>query len=655
MKIRWNEVVLGPAKDPMSPGVFHKISLVALLAWIGLGADGLSSSCYGPEEAFKTLTAHHHQVLALPLAAFVAFTVIVISLSYSLLIEAFPSGGGGYVVTTKLLGKWPGVACGWALVLDYILTIAVSVSSGIDALFSFLPAEWVNLRSYAALALLLLLIILNLRGVKESILLLLPIFVVFVATHTVGILWAVGGHAGGLPQLFTEAPHELRAAAATQGGWLPLLAVFFAAYTMGAGTYTGIEAVSNSMQILREPRVATGKRTMLYMALSLSIVAAGLLIGYRLLDVSHVKGKTLNAVLFEGVFSGLGPTVGPAMVIVTLLSEGALLFVAAQAGFIGGPRTLATMALDRWVPTRFAQLSNRLVVQDGVLFMGLVAFAFVLFTGANTESLIVLYSINVFVTFTLSQLGMSLHWIRLRSTIAHWKKKLSINAGGLLLSLFILCLMVAYKFSGGGWLTLLITGLGILSSVFVHRHYEKVRRSIRELDLLLEAPPAPPGTVSPPVRAPAGPTAVLLVGGYNGLGMHSFLTILRTFPNHFRNFLFVSVGVIDYDEFKGEEELQKLQRRTVESLGKYVLWARSIGLYAEERHAVGTDLVNTIEELAQKIVAEFPGAIFFGGQLVFQRENFFTRSLHSQAAFEIQRRLQFSGRPMVLLPVRIRS
>lgn len=143
---------------------------------------------------------------------------------------------------------------------------------------------------------------------------------------------------------------------------------------MGAGTFTGIEAVSNGLPILREPKVRTGKRTMRYMAISLSITAFGLMVAYLLYNVGHVEGKTLNAVLFEKMTSGWGTT-GSVLVLVTLLSEGLLLVVAAQAGFLDGPRVLSNMAIDHWLPSRFAHLSDRLVTQNGILVMGLASLA----------------------------------------------------------------------------------------------------------------------------------------------------------------------------------------------------------------------------------------------------------------------------------------
>ncbi len=672
MNIRWTKLILGPAKDPLNPKVFHTITLAAFFAWVGLGADGLSSSCYGPEEAFLALKGH--PFLALPLALFVGLTVFVISASYSQIIELFPSGGGGYMVATKLLGRGPGVVCGSALILDYILTIAISVSSGVNAIFSSVPtlftamtedrsSQLANWKPYVAIAMIGMLILLNLRGVKESIFILLPIFLTFLFTHLVGILWAILGHSGEVPALAAKAAREIGDGAAREGGWLALLAVFFAAYSKGAGTYTGIEAVSNSMQILREPRAATGRRTMLYMAISLAFTAAGLLVGYLLLDVENllldvekVKGKTLNAVFFERVFSPWnlqGFPLGDWLIVITLLSEGALLFVAAQAGFIGGPRTLATMAHDRWVPTRFSHLSNRLVIQDGVLFMGVAAALFVLFTKADVKVLVVLYSINVFLTFTLAQLGMCFHWLRTRPKGVRWRRKLSINGLGLVLCILILVLMVYFKFALGGWVTILLTGATVVCCYLVHGHYEKVRRCLRDLDKL-EDISHPPVAGPPPALTPNAPTAVILVSGFNGLGMHSFLTVLRMFPNHFKNFIFLSVGVVDFEEFKDPGEIEKLRSRTMESLEKYTGKAAGMGLYAEHLHGFGTDLAEEVEKIAKDLVRKFPGSIFFAGQLVFEEENILTHSLHSQAAFEIQRRLQFSGVPLVLLPVRMR-
>src|SRR6266513_2543101 len=186
------ELVFGKPKNPLDPQVFHSLSLVAFFAWVGLGADGLSSSCYGPEEAFLSLGKHTHLALILALAVIV--TVFILSASYSQIIEFFPTGGGGYLVATKLLGPIPGVVSGCALLVDYILTISISLASSMDAIFSFLPAGLYHWKFLATILCVLFLIVLNLRGVKESVMVLTPIFLAFVLTHVVIIFYGILTH-----------------------------------------------------------------------------------------------------------------------------------------------------------------------------------------------------------------------------------------------------------------------------------------------------------------------------------------------------------------------------------------------------------------------------------------------------------------------------
>ena len=151
-----SDVIIGPPRDVRDPEIFHSLSLVAFLAWVGLGSDGLSSSCYGPEEAFLALG--HHQYMAVFLAMLMALTVFIISASYSQTIDLFPSGGGGYLVATKLLGKYFGLVSGSALVVDYVLTIAISIASGADAIFSFLPVTWLPFKFWLCLLVVVLMV-----------------------------------------------------------------------------------------------------------------------------------------------------------------------------------------------------------------------------------------------------------------------------------------------------------------------------------------------------------------------------------------------------------------------------------------------------------------------------------------------------------------
>src|SRR5215216_794715 len=178
---RLRTLIVGRPRDLRDRRLFHQVSLVAFLAWVGLGADGLSSSAYGPEEAFRALGDHTY--LAVALAGLVALTVLLISAAYRRIIEEFPSGGGGYVVASKLLGPTAGLVSGSALLVDYVLTITISIAAAGNALFSLLPPGWNAAKLPVEFVLILLLTSLNIRGIRESVMLLLPVFLLFVVTH----------------------------------------------------------------------------------------------------------------------------------------------------------------------------------------------------------------------------------------------------------------------------------------------------------------------------------------------------------------------------------------------------------------------------------------------------------------------------------------
>ena len=473
--------------------IFHKISLIPVLAWIGLGADGLSSSSYGPEEAFRALGEHTYLAVFLALAT--ALTVFIISYAYSRIIEHFPTGGGGYVVATHTLGERAGVVSGCALLVDYMLTITVSVASCVDAIFSFLPMGLHQFKLAFGIFLIILLIILNLRGVKESVTLLAPIFITFVLTHAFMLGYGILTHVDDVGPIAGQFQGNLHQGISTLGG-LGLLLLFLHAYSLGGGTYTGIEAVSNGLQIMREPRVQTGKRTMVYLSTSLALTAGGIFVCYLLLKVRPTEGQTLNAVLADNLFGRW--SFGHWLALITILSEGALLFVAAQTGFIDGPRVMANMAIDSWFPHRFAISFRTANHAKRGPPDGRAALLLMIYTHGSISTLVVMYSINVFATFSLSNLGMSRFFIKNRKKDKKWKRHLPVNLIGLILCLTILIITTIEKFTSGGWVTLLITSVVIGVCYLIRRHYNKVREGIRELDeMLLNLPTAGPVNQEP--------------------------------------------------------------------------------------------------------------------------------------------------------------
>ena len=660
---RLKVLVLGGARDFRDPSIFHKLSLIAFFAWVGLGADGLSSANYGPEESFLSLGSHGHLGLFVALAT--AVTIFVIASSYSQIVELFPSGGGGYLVASKLLSPTLGMVSGSALLIDYVLTITLSIAAGADAIFSFLPLSMQPLKIALAVAGVLVLTLLNLRGVKESVAPLVPIFLIFLLTHTFAIIYGLLTHVPEIGQVARDTAVDVHAAT-RQLGTFGVVILVLRAYSMGAGTYTGIEAVSNGLPILREPRVQTAKRTMRYMAASLAFMAAGLMIGYLLFNVKQAPGRTLNAVLMEGIARGWGGA-GYLFVLVTLFSEAVLLFVAAQTGFLDGPRVLANMSIDRWLPSQFSLLSERLVIKNGIVLMGGAALVLMLVSRGSVRFLIVLYAINVFITFCLSQAGMVRHWWQERKTVRPWKRKILINGFGLLLTGFILISQIVLKFTEGGWITLLVTGSVVGVAITIKRFYLRTGKQLARLDHLMtavaseetESPPdLPPADAGSKRRKPLrfdvkSKTAVILVSGFNGTGLHTLFSVRRVFGEVFRNWLFIQAGIIDADRFKGTEAMEKLRQHVDDDLDRYVRFLKAEGFYSQGFSAVGTDVSDEICGLAEEIYKKHPTAVFFGGQIVFPEDSFLTRLLFNHTTFAVQRRLHQLGIPFLVMPVRV--
>jgi amino acid transporter len=691
----WKKIrafLFGAPKDVRSEKTFHSISLVAMLAWVGLGADGLSSSSYGPDAAFREIMTPEHDFssLAVFLAIGTALTVFIISYAYTRIIEHFPSGGGGYVVATKLLGPRFGVVSGSALLVDYILTITTSIAAGGEAVFYLIPRAWFGKAALAItpddigtwldpvqrtkvtieIAAIAVLMILNIRGVKESVAAITPVFAAFVLTHAVLLVIAIGGHAGDFGVVTRQAATNLHSTVGALGVF-GALALTVRAYSLGGGTYTGIEAVSNGVPIMREPKARTAKRTMVLMAVSLSITAGGIILAYLLVHVApdfNDPTKPMNAILLDrvaGAWRVGGWNAGYWFVLVALCSEAGLLFIAAQAGFVDGPRVMANMAIDSWLPHRYAALSERLSMQNGVILMGGTSIAALLYTHGNVEKLVVMYSINVFLTFSLSNLGMTRFWVKHRKEHADWYRHLPVHLLGLGLCVTILIVTSVVKFAVGGWLTLVVTSLLVIVCFWIKRHYNGVVQAIRRLDVELSDPL--PDLVNSPKPSVANlaevageshidrkhPVAVLFVGGYGGLGRHALLTLLRMFPGHFKGIVFCSVAVIDSGVFKGIDEVHQLERRTQEALDKYVQYAAWLGLPAESTFSTGIEVAVQAEKLATEIIQKYPKGLFVAGQLIFEEDTFVTRMLHNETAFMIQRRLQHAGVPMVVLPVRL--
>jgi amino acid transporter len=648
-KIR--EIVLGKALDPMKTETRHSLALVAFLAWVGLGADGLSSSAYGPEETFRALGGHTH--LGLYMAIATAATVFIIALAYNQVIELFPTGGGGYRVASKLVGPYLGLISGCALILDYVLTVAISVAAGVEALASLMPLGFHEYKLPAEAFFIGLLIVLNLRGMKEAIQILLPIFLGFVVTHLILIVYGIFAHAAYLPNLVPNTWSETTQLA-NNIGWIGVAGMLLLAYSQGGGTYTGLEAVSNNVNILKEPRVHTGKMTMLYMALSLAFTASGIILLYLLWDAKPVEGQTLNASTFKAIIDSMGgsPWVNQIVLTVVLVFEAGLLFVAANTGFLGGPAVLSNMAADSWVPHKFRYLSTRLVTQNGILVMGIAALAILLWTRGSVTLLVVLYSVSVFLTFAISLFGLCLYWWQHRKEGEHWKRRFLLSLLGFVICAGILAILLVEKFDEGAWAAVLIIGAIAGLFIYIRGHYRETKNAIHLVDQVFANQPfgSHVGEVMP---NPDDQTAVFIVGSSRGGGLHALLWVQRMFPGHFKNFLFLNARTVDSHAYGGEGAVEEMRAEANATLKYFVDFCHSHGMASAAYLGFGTDVVDEVTKLCESVSKEYPNAIFFTSKLIFEHDNWFTRLLHNQAALAIQRRLHFESLQMVILPMKV--
>jgi hypothetical protein len=522
----------------------------------------------------------------------------------------------------------------------------------VDAFSSFLPVAFQPYKLPLEVGLIVVLMMMNLRGMKEVIKVLLPIFLGFVITHALLILYGVLEHAARIPTLVPQTVSET-SVLANELGWAGAAALLLLAYSQGGGTYTGLEAVSNNVNVLAEPRVRTGKLTMLYMALSLAFTAGGIIVLYLLWDARPVEGKTLNAVVFGDIIASLGwqEWTTQAGLVIVLLLEAGLLFVAANTGFLGGPAVLSNMAADSWVPHKFRYLSTRLVTENGILLMGLAALGILVWTGGSVTLLVVLYSISVFLTFAVSLFGLCLFWVKRRGQ-PRWLARLALSTIGFVVCAGILAMLLVKRFDEGGWAAVVIIAVIVGVCIYIRHHYDWTKAQIRQIDEAF-ADTRFGSVVTPPPLDPNAPTACFLVGSSRGGGLHTLLRVFRLFPDHFRNFVFINARTVDSHSYGGKEAVETMRIEANATLAFFVDYCHSHGYAAKSYLAFGTDPIDEFDELCSRVEKEFPDTIFFTSRLLFANENWFIRLLHNQAAMVLQRRLHLAGRQIMVLPMKI--
>ena len=438
------------------------------------GLDALSSAAYGPEAALTILIPLGALGVAyiVPITAAIIILLTIVYFSYRQTIDAYPGGGGSYTVARENIGEGAGLLAAAALLIDYVLTAAVGISAGVGALVSAVPSLLPHTLAMC-LGILLLITIVNLRGVKEAGgVFMIPTYLfvgTLLITILIGAFKALVAHGHPMPVI---APPAIPAASAMVGAWLLLKA-----FASGCTALTGVEAVSNGVRAFREPTAQNAKKTLTIIIALLIILLAGIA---WLVNVYHIAATDPGASGYQSILSMLitAVTGRGAFYYVTIVSILLVLSLSANTAFADLPRLCRIIALDGYLPRSLSNRGRRLVYSEGIYALAVMTGVLLIIFGGVTDRLIPLYAVGAFLAFTLSQLGMVFHWKRVRGP--HAGRNMLVNGlGGVATGITVVVVLVA-KFVDGAWITvLLIPGL-LLLMYSVHRHYGHVAEEVAD-------------------------------------------------------------------------------------------------------------------------------------------------------------------------------
>lgn len=433
--------------------------LSKILALAVFSSDALSSVAYATEEILLVLVVAGTAALglSLPIALTIVLLLAIVATSYYQTVHGYPSGGGAYIVAHENLGVWPGLTAGASLLIDYVLTVAVSVTAGIAAITSAFPAL-LPYRIPLCLLGIFLVAWANLRGVRESgTLFAIPTYSFLLVVTTMIVV--------GLVRLATGGLQPVPAAAAAPLGGLQGVTLFLVlrAFSSGCAAMTGIEAISNGVTAFRKPEADNAGKTLLAMALLLAATFLGISVLARATAVVPLEHETVVSQIGRQVF-GSGP-----LYLALQVTTSFILLLAANTSFAGFPRLTAILARDRYLPRQLTNLGDRLVFTNGVVTLAVLASVLVILFGGETHRLIPLYAVGVFLSFTLSQAGMVRHWRRQGSS--GWQWKAAINGLGAVATGIVLVVIAAAKFSHGAWIVILLIPAVVWLFHFIKRHY----------------------------------------------------------------------------------------------------------------------------------------------------------------------------------------
>ena len=565
-----------------------------------LSSDALSSVAYATEEILLVLVAAGSGALiwSLPIAGTIVVLLVLVILSYRQTIRAYPKGGGSYIVALDNLGTFAGLVAGGSLMIDYILTVTVSISAGTAALTSAVPALQPFTVSLC-LIFIFLLMLANLRGVKES----GKIFMIPTYTFVVCIFVLIGlglyqqaTGAENIPQSYPELPIK------------ESVSLFFIlrAFSAGCAALTGVEAISDGVLAFKEPEWKNARLTLLYMGVILGLMFIG--ISY-LANVYHIvpeEGQTLVSLLARQI---LGNGLFYFFIqVATLL----ILLLAANTSYADFPRLCYFLARDGFLPRQLSLLGDRLVYSNGIILLSLFAGALVIIFRGNTSAIIPLYAVGVFTSFTLSQAGMVRHWYKERTS--GWRPSAIMNGIGTLATLIVLGVIVTTKFLGGAWVV--VVAIPLLVSLFlaIRRHYQYVEKRLTLEDL------EPRSYIPRPKAEVVTHPAIVVIGQLNR-GTLEALDYARSIADEIIA-VHVDFGTTDRD---------KLQQRWEQLVGDIPL------VIVDSPYR---SVVSPIVEFVSKYEAQHPGVLSTVIIPAFVTRNWWEGLLHNQTSLFLKAALR---------------
>lgn len=471
--------------SPLPSEMLAEKRLNKFRALAAFSPDALSSVAYANQEIFLGLAIAGSAGLSLQFPIAIAITLLlgIVSLSYAQTIQGYPSGGGSYIVAKENLGTYPGLVAGAALLLDYILTAAVSITAGVAAISSAFPELW-PFRVWISLGILLIITLLNLRGLSESgTVMSIPVYLFllsFIIMIIVGLVKAV--IQGGPTPIVQLAPAAIE----------PLgLFLVMHAFSAGCTALTGIEAISNGVPVFKPPEWVNARKTLVIMALLMAFLFMGSIGLTQFFGIVAGENETiLSALAHQVLGNGL-------LYYIVQFSTLGILAVAANTSFAGFPRITAILAKDKFMPRQLFNLGDRLVFHNGILLLTISAAVLIVLFNGDSHALVPLFAVGAFTAFTLSQTGMVFHWYRLKTS--GWAMKSIINGLGALVTAFTLIVIGISKFLGGAWISVLIIPLLVYMFTQVHKHYKQVGEQLSMRGLPPSLRPLPKQRVVIPV------------------------------------------------------------------------------------------------------------------------------------------------------------